>query len=473
MKRIDVLPDDVLIEIFDFYMIIMKPSFEAGWPRNWPKSEIDPWQLLVHVCRRWRGLIFESPRRLKLELLCTLFSPTRDKLDIWPALPLVIGGERMKISSDIDNIIAALEQSNRVCRVCLVHLVPWQLVEVLAAMQVPFPELTFLQLFSFVDKMPVIPDSFLGGSAPRLQYFNLFGIPFPGLPKLLLSATHLVHLHLSNIPLSGYISSEAIVAPLSVMSSLKVVSIQFESPQFRPNWESRSPPPLKRSILPALEHFRFKGVIKYLEKLVTFIDTPQLKRMYITFLSRIDFDCPRLAQFINRTPKLGKHDKARVGFDYVGDVRILFGTHLDLEIFNQCREPARWLSFVAQLCDSSLPSTVEDLYMERLYPQLVSHNAAIACAIDDTVPSLWLQLLLPFTAVRNLYLSKEFAPGIAAALQELVGSRITEVLPSLRNIFVEGLKPSGPLQESIGQFVAARQLYGDSGHSIAISDWRF
>jgi hypothetical protein len=70
--------------------------------------------------------------------------------------------------------------------------------------------------------------------------------------------------------------------------------------------------------------------------------------------------------------------------------------------------------------------------------------------------------------VKNLYLRKEFVPGIAAALQELVGARITEVLPSLQNIFVEGFEPSGPLQENIGQFVAARQL---SGHPIAISDW--
>jgi hypothetical protein len=71
--------------------------------------------------------------------------------------------------------------------------------------------------------------------------------------------------------------------------------------------------------------------------------------------------------------------------------------------------------------------------------------------------------------VKNLYLSKEFAPGIAAALQELVGSRITELLPSLQNILVEGLEPSGPFQENIGQFVAARQL---SGHPIAVYNWK-
>ena len=69
--------------------------------------------------------------------------------------------------------------------------------------------------------------------------------------------------------------------------------------------------------------------------------------------------------------------------------------------------------------------------------------------------------------MKNLYLSKDFAPGIAAALQELAGG-ITEVLSSLQNIFVEGLEPSGPFQKNIGQFVAARQL---SDYPIAISDW--
>ena len=42
------------------------------------------------------------------------------------------------------------------------------------------------------------------------------------------------------------------------------------------------------------------------------------------------------------------------------------------------------------------------------------------------------QLLLPFTVMKYLYLSKLSAPGIAAALQELVGDGITEVLPSLQ-----------------------------------------
>jgi len=101
---------------------------------------------------------------------------------------------------------------------------------------------------------------------------------------------------------------------------------------------------------------------------------------------------------------------------------------------------------------------IEDLYVEHEYTQLVWKNDAI----ENT---LWLQLLLPFPTIKNLYLSEAFVPGIAGALQEIIG---TEVLPSLQNIFVEGLKPSEPFQENVGQFVAVREL---SGHSITISVW--
>jgi hypothetical protein len=58
-----------------------------------------------------------------------------------------------------------------------------------AAMLVPFPELTVLRLGSYGEV--VLPDSFLGGSASHLEELYLSRIPFPGLPKLLLSATHL------------------------------------------------------------------------------------------------------------------------------------------------------------------------------------------------------------------------------------------------------------------------------------------
>jgi hypothetical protein len=462
VKRIDVLPDDVLLEVFDFY-VDMSLSLYFG------RCGIEAWQSLVHVCRRWRGLVLESPRRLNLQLYCTPKTPARDTLDVWPTLPLIIQGYITSTSGTPDNIIAALGQSNRVCKVdlCQWDFVDWRLEEVLAPMHVPFPELTYLQLGSFDKTLPVIPvpDSFLGGSAPRLRHFGLLGIPFPGLPELLLSATHLVRLHLCDIPDSGYISSEAMVALLSVLTSLETLYLEFQSPQLPPDRESQSLPPPNRSILPALDKFRFNGATKYLEELVTRIDTPQLNIVDITFFNQIDFDTPRLAQFINRTPKLRALDEAHVQFhDSTASVALQYRTSgfgfQILYINISCREPDRQLSSIEQICNSSFHpiSTVEDLYIEYLYWKR-------DWEIDAIESTLWLQILLPFTAVKNLYLSDGFALGIAAALQELVGGRITEVLPSLQNIFVQWLESSGPVQENIGQFVAARQR---SGHPITL-----
>ena len=196
----------------------------------------------------------------------------------------------MTLSSDTDNVIEALGQSNRVCEVSL-DLAGWQLEKVLPAMQVPFPSWTELHLILRGEilrgkPVPVIPDSILDA------------IPFPGLPKLFLSATHLV------IPHSGYISPKVMATCLPVLSSLEQLILEFRSPQSRPHRESRSPPPVKRSILPAFRRLQFRGVTEYIEELVFHID-----RMYIAFFNEIDFDCPRLAQFINRTPKLYAFDE--------------------------------------------------------------------------------------------------------------------------------------------------------------------
>ena len=456
MIRIDVLPDDVLLEIFDFYTNM--DVFYEG------KREIEAWQTLVHVCRRWRYLVFGSPRHLNLQLYCTPRTRIRDTLDVWPALPLRIIG-RLASTDTTDNVIAALGHSNRVCEVDLEFFDGWQLEQVLAPMLVSFPELTDLQLWSSYGSVDVIPDSFLGGSAPRLRHLSLRSISFQGLPKLLLSATHLVHLHLFGIPQSGYLSPGEIVASLSVLFSLRSLRLEFGSPQSRPNLGSQRPPPPKRSVLPALYEFHFKGITEYLEELVTRIDTPHLSNMYITFFSQIDFDCRRLAQFIDCTPTLRGRGEAHVQFDFItANIALRHRTsdahNNDLSIGISSTEPDRRFSSIERICNS-LPffSLVEDLHIEDRYSRPFWENDAI----ENT---LWLDLLLPFIMVKNLYLSKEFGPGIAAALRELVSGRITEVLPSLQNIFVKGLEPSGPFQENISQYIASRQL---SGHPIVLS----
>ena len=358
---------------------------------------------------------------------------------------------------------------NRVCQVDLTAA-GLRLDKVLAPMQVPFPELTDLRLSSSNRDKTVIPDTFLGGSAPRLQILALSFVSFPGLPKLLLSTSHLVELYLRRIPDSGEISPEAIVPTLSMLSNLESFTLTFD--HFWPYSDrgSSSLPPPKRSILPALAQFRFDGLIDYLEQLVTRIDTPQLDRMHVNLLSRTEFNfsCPRLVQFINRMPTSSLLDEAHVEFhDSTARLGLRYRTSEsivdELMINFLCYESHLQLSSIKQVCNPSLHllSTVEDLYVEHRFCEPDWEN-------DEIGNDLWLQLLLPFIAVKNLYLSEGIASGIAAALQELVGDRITEVLPNLQHIFVKELEPSGPFQGNIGQFLAARQL---SNHIIAVSVW--
>ena len=469
MISIDVLPDDILLAIFDLY--VDRNPFRR-LVRAEMKKEIEVWQSLVHVCRRWRTVVFGSSRHLKLQLVCTAKTPAKDSLDVWPPLPLVIRShDHYRTDGDfpiegVDNIIAVLERSDRVHQINLMNVPSSYLENVLAAIQEPFPELTHLGLGSYDKTGPVISDSLLGGSAPRLQFLWLEGILFPGLPKLLLSANHLVDLQLRSIPHSGYILPEAMVTTLSILTCLESLTLVFQSPQSYPDQESRRLPPMTRSVLPVLTNFTFKGISDYIEYLVARIDTPRLNRLYITFFNQILFDTPQFIRFISRTPKLKALERAHVSFrDDTAMVNLssLTSIHRELVMKIPCIDLDWQVSSLEQICTSSLPplSALEDLYI---------HKASYSRPHwqDNIENALWLELLHPFPAVKNLYLCNEFAPRIVFALQELVGVRTTEVLPNLQNLFLEELQAPGPVQESIREFVAARQV---TGHPITVSHW--
>lgn len=192
------------------------------------------WHTLAHVCRTWRDIIFSSSRRLNLELLCTNGTPVRKNLGHFPALPIVIQPSVHTKESDEDNIIAALEHPDRVRNVQLT--VSCSLLEKLATvMREPFPVLTDLflelgiRLESQNERTPVLPDAFLGGCTPRLQKIRLIRIPFPAAPVLLSSARDLVDVDLRDIPNTGYISPEEMVASLATLPRLECLTVQFQS----------------------------------------------------------------------------------------------------------------------------------------------------------------------------------------------------------------------------------------------------
>jgi hypothetical protein len=382
------------------------------------------------------------------------------------------------VDKDQDNIVAALKCSDRVCQIKLSTSNSLHKEAYLAAMQQPFPELTHLDLYwiNRDGETVVVCDSFSGGSTPRLESLWLHGLLFPGILKLLLSTTHLVHLRLDDIPHSGYFSPDAMVAALSTLTNLERLSLGFKSPESCPDLETRRLPPSTRSVLLVLKTFSFKGVSEYLEDLLTDIDAPQLDKLWICFFNDSVFDTPQLIQFISRTPISSALENAHIALEDDTDhtARIVFRPQIhdhveqDVEVgllrVSILCEGLDWqLSSLEQVCTSCLPflSTLKDLYIhERAYTQ---PNWK-----DNIENRVWLELLHPFAAVKNLYISEEITLGIGAALQELVEGRATEVLPTLENIFLEGLELSGHVHKGIGQFVAARQV---SSQPVTISRW--
>jgi hypothetical protein len=205
-----------------------------------------------------------------------------------------------------------------------------------------------------------------------------------------------------------------------------------------------------------------------LEDLVAHIDPRRLISLCITFFNDSVFDTPQFIQFLRRTKRLKKLKEANVTFEGIAARIRLTTLGYGKKIFTasvriSCEDLDRQVSSLAQVCTSCLPplSTLECLYIvEDLF--FLAHRQ------ENVENALWLELLHPFRAVKTLHLSEEFALRIVPALQELVGDRATEVLPGLQNIFLEGLEPSGPIQEGIEKFVAMRRV---TGHPIRVSRW--
>ena len=453
---IHILSDDVLLGIFDSYRKVW--NCDITWP----------WHLLLHVCRRWRQVIFTSPHHLKLQLLCTIGTPVRKNLGIWPPFPVHVDyypyyGSHLS-PHDEDNAIAALVHHNRVCHVELKLTSP-QLGRMVTAMQEPYPVLRYLSISSKDGSVPALPTEFLGGCAPCLQEVRLSGIAYPALPSLLLSATHLVTLRLIHIPPTGFISLEALVLGLAAVPRLERFTLDFQS--ITPSL-NRTPPPLAARInLPSLTSFEFQGTGEYLENLVAQIDSPQLVKILITCLDQPDnFQIYELPKFISRSvgPHLASFKHAEVSLYEGGQLK-----SFDMSRFpyhDPCVNSAEMrlgLSPLAQVLSqfSALLSKVVHLKLtikpiSGLGLNSTSHHGWLSYN-TWTGDIEWQPLLRQFIAVETLRVSWDLAERIASALEYSVSeeTEAADALPSLHLIYLEGQPES-----SIEKFVTARQLSG-------------
>lgn len=264
---------------------------------------------------------------------------------------------------------------------------------------------------------------------------------------------------------------------LSTITNLKTLSLKFQSPQSRPS-RSNHASLQTRSVLPALKYFSFKGVCEYLEDLVAGIDAPQLITLNISFFDQIEFDTPQFIQFVTRTSLAGLEAPIEADVHLGGRTGVALMTRwshdgvLDLKI--GCGKWGGQISSLARVLNSSLPpfSALETLYIYKC--KNLKHFEYLEPDNNLTRKQenmLWLELFCSFTAVKKLYISKEFLPRVIPALQELVGDRATEVLPSLQKLYLHGIETEygRSVEEGLHQFLNA-QL--DAGRFVDAFHWR-
>ena len=407
-----------------------------------------------------------SPLRLDLRIFCSSRNLVGKDLGIWPVFPICVDfdchSDRRHGNNPCseDNIVTALEHVDRVCEVRL-NVTRSELGKISGAMKKPFPMLTTLRISSKDGYAPVLPADFLGGSAPRLQEIELYGIPFPALPTLLLSTSNLVELNLGSIPPTGYISPEEMVACLATLPRLHTFGIGSKSATPRP--DQIHPPPVTRTVLPALTDFAFDGASRYMEDLVSRIDVPQLNAVHICYvIELVDFQVAQFAKFIDRSvdPKLTQFRYAQISFySYLVTFNLntschANGPHPDPPYAIRCQGIDRQVLHMTQLLNH-VSATLSNVVHLKLEVFLKREGR-----LEGTDEVDLLRLFRQFPAVHTLHVSqelssREISEHVALALESITGETVAETMPSLDLIYLAELPAS-----SIEKFVAARRLSG-------------
>ncbi|KAH9013160.1 hypothetical protein EDB83DRAFT_2680384 [Lactarius deliciosus] len=316
-------------------------------------------------------------------------------LSFWPEFPLIV---EYYIEEDEDDLIAALEHPDRV-RCIDLRITSSEVFDAVEAMEVPFPVLTHLELTGHEENrlkdMLYVSDRFLGGSAPCPQHLSLESVALGDLSKLFLSARGLVSLRLENA--WGHMSPDEIVGGVAGLTRFRTLSvIPYE------RWGSPMPPQ-PCAVLPALTEFEFRGDSKYLDELMAQIDTPRVEDVRIEY-SELDVQAPQFSEFIKRA----QFRRARIDMSpYDPDIKL------------------------------DGPQAPDMAYVLGQLVPMLSNVAHLSVLGEHDVGDM-LPLLCLFPAVEVMDARRKAAGYIASALEDIAEEMVTEVLPALELLLLDG-----------------------------------
>ncbi|KAI0288670.1 hypothetical protein BC826DRAFT_1107525 [Russula brevipes] len=447
---IDGLHDELLLEIFDYYRLNQGEDYWQCWKKKFR------WFRLIHVCRRWRGVVFASCSRLDATLLVTNYNPGHIKTIFSPRLsplPIVIDylAPFNQNSKDLSRVLAALKRCDRI-RGIKFHGRNRDFNKFLKETRRPFLSLESLDLRKTASDDISLPATFLGGSVPHLRRLSLHGISAAlSLPSFLsTSATTLIDLDLGFGTI--YHSSEATSLLACLQGLLRLCRLELKISTD----DDFTYPTATESIvpLPDLTRFRFEGCGAFLNAFAARFTAPSLQDVHIELYDFARFPTSHFTRFIGDVKKLYRSAQVIFQRDFFRLSLLTCSESID------CAEPPfRFYSkcsaeSLLQICDalSAELATVEELYL----------------SFDQSWGAMpWGQFLRLFDSVKvfrmqhgNIFdLANVFSPnnggtavGVLPVLEEIVLCAHTH-FPEDRAKFASGLAAFDP-------FVSARQEAG-------------
>ena len=140
---INILPDEVLLLIFHFH----RATYLNGLKDVEQRRPSWRWHRLVHVCQRWRSVIFASPNFLDLKLVCHPYTCV-EFTDVWPPFPIIIRNWIYCYFPEDYDFNAAIVHPSRVSEMDLC-MTDTELRRLASLMTKPFPALIRLRLQRF------------------------------------------------------------------------------------------------------------------------------------------------------------------------------------------------------------------------------------------------------------------------------------------------------------------------------------
>ena len=455
---VQTLPDDILLEIFKCHRLASLRS----------KPGSSTWYKLAQVCRRWRFIVFAYPRTLDP---CIVVSTNTNRIEetagFWPVdLPIAMWYRSQLSAKDEENILNILKNPARICEIDI-DMTYYLARKCASLLEESFPALEYLRLGSqgiISGWALVIPDNFLGNSAPRLRVVHLKNTVFPTLPRLLSTSQNLVSLKLENIPAERVFTAQELAVGLSSTPQLKSLKIDINGDVI--------PCPLMqigphiRVVLPSLLELQYIGQYSYLHALASRIDTPIIEQIKAAFVND-GWGCNghELYGLFARGEELRSSRRHRTRIQF-SEESVIFAHHFTCSTTSspgsfQVRFVGRgWfldhVILVSQICRGFQFLGV----MHQVTLVEIGGSPSRRRRVKEF--DSWLNLLRTLSAVERLYVSGTVASNVMFALSES-----GMILPALRDLhfpdessWAASAWANTGVPADIKRFAAKRELCG-------------